>query len=287
MLKVGESATLEIVGKLRSRERVPMSREKELRKLEEDRKRILAKMMDTEVDDTPEGQQRLGERLENFRQITRAERKLRDEIRRRELGMFGPPQDDLTIFEKTLERETGKRRLFDVCDVFDRRQKGSSYYYNKASDLHAGALVLWDACQSPVGFMAPDPKAEQLGLGKGFRLDVALPSVFFLLAGLSIELLLKAIARVLGLENRNSHRTVDLSTNVGILLSHEHAGIAASLTEYVYWASRYPTPSKEDQYQKAQRIFYEAGTITLPRYESLWGMLSAAYWRAKRVIHEP
>lgn len=264
-----------------------MSREKAVRKLEEDRKRLLAEIMDTEVEDTPEGQQTMKEMFDSFLQTTRAERQLRHEIRRRELGMFGPPQDDLTIFEEVLERETGKRRSFDVYDVFDRSQKASSSYYNKASDLHAGALLLWDACQSPVGFMATDAKAEQLGLGEGFRLSVALPPVFALLARLSIELLLKAIARICSLKNKEHHRLVDLSNDVGILLSHERAGIAALLTEYVYWASRYPTPKGEDQYQKAQRIFLEAGTITLPKYESLWGMLSAAYWRAKRLIHEP
>ena len=120
-----------------------MSQEKSLRKLEERRKRLLAEMVNTQVEDTPEGQRKMKETLDNFSQVRRAEDKLRKEIRRRDLNMFGPPDGDLTAFEELLKQETGKRRSFDVSDVYNRRQKASLHYYNKASDLHAGALVLW------------------------------------------------------------------------------------------------------------------------------------------------
>jgi hypothetical protein len=234
--------------------------------------------------------------------------------------------DDYAGFEEHLQREGGRRRSFDVSDVYERQQKSSAYFRNKASDMHAGAVVVWHAYQTPVG-LEPDREAQRLGLepgrvvpgrpayphglGKqpdpdpliwkfpGFRLDAALPPVFALLAGLSIELQIKAIARLLDLENREIHRITDLSETVGIALSCDHARLAAALTEYVYWAARYPTPPSRGrgrgQLDASEAKFYEARGIisdafsqmNLACYESLWTVYFSAYWRAKKVIFEP
>jgi hypothetical protein len=222
--------------------------------------------------------------------------------------------DDYTGFEEHLRRESGKRRAFNVSDVYERRQKSSAYFRNKASDMHAGAVVVWHAYRTPVGF-EPDREAQRLGLEPGrvvpgrkaypsglgmppdpdpliwkfpgFRLDAALPPVFTLLAGLSIELQIKAIARLLDLKNRNTHRIADLSEHVGIALSSDHARLADSLTEYIYWASRYPTPGDEAKFHKGRDIISHAGEINLARYEALWKVYRSAYWRAEKVIDEP
>jgi hypothetical protein len=222
--------------------------------------------------------------------------------------------DDYTGFEEHLQRKGGKCRAFNVSDVYERRQKSSAYFRNKASDMHAGAVVVWHAYQTPVG-LEPDREAQRLGLEPGrevpgrkawplglgmppdpdpliwkfpgFRLDAALPPVFTLLAGLSIELQIKAVARLLDLENRNIHRIADLSEQIGIALSSDHAWLAASLTEYIYWASRYPTPGDEAEFYKGRDIITHAGKINLARYESLWTVYHSAYWRAKKVISEP
>jgi hypothetical protein len=173
-------------------------------------------------------------------------------------------EDDYSSFEEHLLQESGKRRSFNVSDVYEARQKSSAYFRNKASDMHAGAVVIWDAYQkSPSSGFEWDHEAVRLGLEdpppesrgspkKGMRLSfslhVALPPVFALLAGLSIELQIKAIGRLLDLENRNHHRIADLSKHVGITLSSENAAFADALSEYVYWASRYPTPRNEAQF---------------------------------------
>jgi uncharacterized protein YjiS (DUF1127 family) len=219
-------------------------------------------------------------------------------------------EDDYRGFEEHLLRESGKRRAFNVSDVYERRQKSSAYFRNKASDMHAGAVVIWDAYQkSPSSAFEWDHEAVRLGLEDpppekpvsprfggplSFRLHVALPPVFALLAGLSIELQIKAIARLLDLENRNIHSIADLSKHVGITLSSEHAALADALSEYVYWASRYPTPRNEAQFDKASDIFWKVGFPAalgepkmLARYESLWTMYRSAYWRARKVIDEP
>jgi hypothetical protein len=127
-----------------------------------------------------------------------------------------------------------------------------------------------------------------------FSLRVALPPVFGLLAGLSIELQIKAIAALLDLENREHHRIADLSKHVGITLSSEHAAVADALSEYVYWASKYPTPRNEARFDKAYDIFRKAGFPAalgernmLARYESLWTVYESAYGRASMVIDEP
>jgi hypothetical protein len=203
-------------------------------------------------------------------------------------------EDDYTGFEEHLLRESRKSRSFNVFDIYERRQKSSAYFSTRASDMHAGAVVIWDAHQTPV----TDREAQRLGLGEGFCLGVALPPVFALLAGLSVELQIKAIARLLDLENQEIHRIADLSKYVGITLSSEHAALADALSEYVYWASRYPTPPNpkkaEAQFNKAYDIFRKVGfpaalsePKTLARYESLWTMYCSAYWRARKFIDEP
>jgi hypothetical protein len=176
--------------------------------------------------------------------------------------------------------------------------------------MHAGAVVIWDAYQkSPSSGFEWDHEAVRLGLGDpppekpvsarfggplSFRLHVALPPVFGLIAGLSIELQIKAIARLLDLENRKTHGIVDLSKYVGITLSSENAAFADALSEYIIWASRYPTPRNEAKFNKAYDTFRKAGfpaalgePETLARYESLWTMYRSAYWRCRKVIDEP
>lgn len=154
--------------------------------------------------------------------------------------------DDYRGFEEYLLRQSGKRRTYNVSDVYGRRQKGSAYFLSKASDMHAGAVVIWGAQQkSPSGFEwdheavrlgLEDPPPESRGSPRegirvSFSLHVALPPVFGLLAGLSIELQIKAIARLLDLENREHHRIADLSKHVGITLSSEHAALADVLSD--------------------------------------------------------
>jgi hypothetical protein len=199
---------------------------------------------------------------------------------------------------------------FNVSDVYERRQKSSAYFRSKASDMHAGAVVIWDAYQKSassafewddeavrLGLEDPPPEkpvSARFGGPLSFRLHVALPPAFALLAGLSIELQIKAIARLLDLKNQEHHRIADLSKHVGITLSSEHAALADALSQYVYWASRYPTPRNEEQFNKAYDIFRKVGfpaalgePKTLDRYESLWTMYRSAYSRAGKVIDEP
>jgi hypothetical protein len=138
------------------------------------------------------------------------------------------------------------------------------------------------------------PVSARFGGSLSFRLHVALPPAFALLAGLSIELQIKAIARLLDLKNQEHHRIAALSKHVGITLSSERAALADALSEYVYWASRYPTPRNEAKFNKAYDIFRKVGfpaalgePKTLARYDSLWTMYRSAYSRARKVIDEP
>lgn len=85
-------------------------------------------------------------------------------------------------FEDHLGRVAGTSSTAHLGDPFERRQKISTYYWNNASDLHAGALLAWKATQPEFPVTAND-----LGLGEGFSLTAALPPVFQLLAGLSMR----------------------------------------------------------------------------------------------------
>ena len=61
-------------------------------------------------------------------------------------------------------------------------------------------------------------------------------------AGLSIELLLKAIGKILSLPECYSHDLKILSERVGIRLSPEHSSIFEMSTHAIEWEGRYPVP---------------------------------------------
>ena len=171
------------------------------------------------------------------------------------------------------------------------------YYYNCASDLHSGALVIWDAGKGKTA-----SNARKLGLGEGFSLAVSLPPVFRLLAGQSLESLLKAIAKILGRPDNHSHNLCNLCDHSGIRINEDQKAILDVLTECIRWNSRYPTPKNEREWEAAQKIFGKLRNqdatslftrnipereISLRNYKKIWGFLSEFYWEAKKVIIEP
>jgi hypothetical protein len=119
-------------------------------------------------------------------------------------------------FEAKLARVAGTIRYVTMDDPHLRREEGLLHYLNKADGLHASALAL-----------ASDRSRDHL-------------EAFALLAGFSIEVLLKGT--LVGLRQKFSftHNLVKLSEDAGISISQHDRAVLESLTVYTTWKSRYP-----------------------------------------------
>lgn len=202
-------------------------------------------------------------------------------------------------FEDYLNEVKGKVIGDGDSDPFSRRQRVSNYYWNKANDLHVGAIVLWTASEAEAG----SPLAGILGFGDWGPYPSSLISSCELLSGLSIELLLKAIARALGKKHNSHHRLNDLRRDVGIDLSADQDVTLAVLTECIYWDAKYPTPKTAQHFSESLKVFSklrkpgdlamkkfsvlnDARAVNVGNYGVIWGELSHRYWRIKDVTME-
>src|SRR5690606_8765661 len=88
--------------------------------------------------------------------------------------------------------------------VFEQRKSISTYWHNKAGDLHASAGVLWKAIQTP-------PEQQT-----GFSHAVACWSVYQMLCGMSLELLFKSILVAKGHEPKATHKLEALAGEAGV-----------------------------------------------------------------------
>ena len=178
-------------------------------------------------------------------------------------------------------------------DIYSRREEVSTYYLNCACDLHAAALVVGHAIENPNAL-----PAARLGLGLGFSYEVALSPPFRMFAGLSIELILKAIAKALNRPELKTHDLVQLICHVGIDSNEDQKVILDLLTEAIVWGGRYPVPLRTNEWDKSKlswsktriRTSSERFNITSPlpsrwpsmeNYSKIWELLHEHYWIAK------
>jgi len=202
-------------------------------------------------------------------------------------------------FEDHLSKVKGAIRRVNINNDFVRKRDISTYYWNNASDLNSAALVIWNACYGKDSTLTP----QMLGLGKGFSFSASLPPVFAFLAGLSLELSLKAIAKILGRPFKATHQLNDLCNSVGISVTVDQQALLDMFTEHIYWRSRYPVPRREGEWLRSLEVFRKAlkrpkagslfsavnenCVINLENYLVLWSKFADAYWQAKSVILEP
>jgi hypothetical protein len=88
--------------------------------------------------------------------------------------------------------------------------------------------------------------AERFGLGGWFSMKAAVPPVFQMLCGLSLELLYKAliVSQSKALPKPPTHALKQLATTAGVPVSKKDAKLLDVLTEVVSWAGRYPLPNR-------------------------------------------
>ncbi|RWH12901.1 MAG: hypothetical protein EOQ74_16845 [Mesorhizobium sp.] len=119
-------------------------------------------------------------------------------------------------FEEKLARVTGTIHRVAIDDPHRRYRDGLLYYSNKAERLHDAAMVL-----------GGDP------FGHHFE-------AFALLAGFSLEVLIKGT--LIGLREKIpfKHNLISLSEAAGFTISDDDRAVLKAFTVYTTWYSRYP-----------------------------------------------
>ncbi len=180
--------------------------------------------------------------------------------------------------------------MVDLNNVFERRQKLSVYWHNKASDLRGSAGALWASMHEASAYAT----AEKLGLGQGFSFTVGCYPVYHMLCGMSLELLLKAVLVERGFEPKTTHDLVLLCADAGISLTTTQTGLLKILSEAIVWDGRYPVPKQEPRFRQFIVLRYEhlfdqltsSSTLKLRKsnsnlnwesFNKLWSLISEAY----------
>jgi hypothetical protein len=126
-------------------------------------------------------------------------------------------------FEEKLARVVGTIRRIAIDDPHRRYRDGLLYYSNKAERLHDAAMVL--------GGEPFDHHFE----------------AFALLAGFSLEVLIKGTLTGLGEKIPFTHNLVALSEAAGFTISDDDRAVLKALTVYTTWYSRYTTAKDAKQ----------------------------------------
>jgi HEPN domain-containing protein len=118
---------------------------------------------------------------------------------------------------------------------------------------------------------------------------------YYFVAGLSLEVLLKAIAVKRGLIPLRTHKLVRLCEECRIEISSDQKLTLEFLTESIFWLGRYPVPNKDEEWdnyhdqvlEKSIRRSYKgklgsaiANRDTFPtaeNYSALWEYLRSFY----------
>jgi HEPN domain-containing protein len=133
--------------------------------------------------------------------------------------------------------------------------------------------------------------AELIANGDGY----SPPIPYYYNAGLSLELILKAIAIAKAKVFETNHRLNDLCKLIGVKITNDQECTLELLSELVVWSGRYPIPKNEGQWNNYHDVVQEkhilheregkVGKIfanrdrfpTLQNYLALWGIFEQEY----------
>ncbi len=170
-------------------------------------------------------------------------------------------------------------------NLYEQRKRDSAYWFSKASDLQGAAAVLWASLSSESREIA-----IQLGLGEGFRMSVALPSVYRMVCGMSMELLLKTIIVARGKEPRSVHHLDELAADADVTYTPQQLDLLRILSAAIIWDGKYPVPRKEEYWGELASLEREClfdkeslggsgleilrgnGALDWDSYSELWGI---------------
>ena len=183
-------------------------------------------------------------------------------------------------FEEKRARVAGTVRRIVMDDPHRRYRDGLLYWSNKAERLHNAAMVL-----------GGDPSGHHF-------------EVFALLAGFSLEVLIKGTLIGLGEKAPFTHNLVTLYQRAGITVSDDDRAVLKALTIYTTWYSRYPAAKDaremiegmealEAQYPRSgnlQKIVDAARTspvaVNTVNYERLYGFFFQRFFDVRSSVHE-
>ncbi|WP_254509524.1 HEPN domain-containing protein [Anatilimnocola floriformis] len=126
--------------------------------------------------------------------------------------------------------------------TYEGRKLHPNYWFNKSSDLHGAAAVLWTAMNNDDTTL----RAE-CALDPSYRFKVALPLPFRMLCGMSIELLLKAIIVAHSQEPGMTHGLSSLARAAGVKFADSQLPLLEILSQTIVWDGRYPVPTPKNQ----------------------------------------
>ena len=110
-----------------------------------------------------------------------------------------------------------------------------------------------------------------------------------------MELLLKGIHLAFNMRSQKTHDLHKLCEVVGISMSESDDIILQALSDYIYWASRYPTPNNADRLFRATELFdkqrRKSGklahrdiaerALSQENCERLWNVIAEHYHKAR------
>lgn len=126
--------------------------------------------------------------------------------------------------------------------IYERRRKHSLYWFNKSSDLRAAAAAVWFSMDSELAGIV----VSRANLGDGFNMGVAVPPVYEMLCGMSLELVFKAIAVESGQPvNETTHDLLEHVKVTGLAYTKNQNALLKIYSHAVTWEGRYPAPKRE------------------------------------------
>lgn len=183
-------------------------------------------------------------------------------------------------FEAKLARVAGTIHRVAIDDPHRRYRDGLLYYSNKADRLHDAAMVL-----------GGDP------FGHHFE-------AFALLAGFSLEVLIKGT--LIGLREKVplKHNLVSLSEAAGFTISDDDRSVLRAFTVYTTWYSRYPAakearemiegmevlrapyPRAGNMAKIAETVRRSPAAVNTASYERLYSFCHQRFFDVQSSVHE-
>lgn len=133
--------------------------------------------------------------------------------------------------------------IWENMNRYKIKKDNSIYWYNKSSDLRSSAAAL----SSVMGKENSDEIVKKYKFGEGFKMEVAIGNVFWMICGLSLELLYKAIIIEKGNKFKKVHELKYLAEEAGLKIDSYTEGILEILTESISWQGKYPIPKEKDK----------------------------------------
>ena len=172
---------------------------------------------------------------------------------------------------------TTKKQIRNMVGfTFLKQSSDSDVWYRKASDFNRAAILL----------------------GSGEREEFCV--AYYYNAGLSLELILKAITISKKIEFKTTHKLIGLAKTAGVTVSTDQECTLELLSEIIIWSGRYPSPKSEmqwndyhDKIQEKHIIREQNGKTgstminrsrfpTIENYSKLWSMFESEYINSLR-----